>query len=49
MENQNTTNLLEEPVRDQPRAWVTPTFERTLLKEAMSGYTGNGEDNYYYS
>ena len=31
------------------RAWITPTFERLPLKDALSSGKGDGVDNVYYS
>lgn len=31
------------------RAWITPTFECLPLKDALSGGSGKGADNFYYS
>jgi hypothetical protein len=31
-----------------PRPWVTPTFERTDLKEALSSITGYANDGPFY-
>ncbi len=49
MENQKTANLPGEQFPDTPRAWVTPTFKSAPMQEAMSGNSGEGEDNTYYS
>ena len=43
------SSVTETGSRSALRAWITPTFERLPLKDALSVITGQGKDNTYYS
>jgi len=36
-------------VQETQREWIKPSFEKTLLKDALSSYSGHGDDGTYYS
>jgi hypothetical protein len=38
------TEPQEQQIASAPRPWVTPSFERTSLKEALSTGKGKGTD-----
>ena len=43
------SSVTETGNRSALRTWITPIFERLPLKDALSGVSGNGKDNGYYS
>jgi len=48
MEQINKTEPQEQQTAAEPRPWVTPTFERVPLNEALTG-TGPSGDGLGYS
>ena len=49
MKDLKPANSPDGQTPETPRAWVTPTFKSAPLQEAMSGETGEGSDNIYFS